>query len=183
MMRTGLAALCAVTLGACSGAVSPNVAGLAMTLVAVAPGQNLPYGEFATSCETPDADLGTRIATAAGFELYDTQPQSTTLRTHYLTGFNDGCPRQFTAALALFGDVATHEALRYGDGGGAFTPTDAAYEQVRGCGSAGQACESGLEGVAQQTAFLTVYRAFGSSGDWADVLLSGGEIVAMDFEN
>ena len=180
MRRMVLAAVAALSLGACSG--TSNLQGLSMSLMAVTPGQSLPYGQFAEACGTTPERLGTRIAAASGFELYDTAPRSTGLRTHYVTGFNDGCPRQFTAALAMFGDVETHESLRYGANSGApFSATDRAYEQVRGCGRPGAACGS-LGGVARGTTFLTVYRAFASSADWADVLLSGGEVVAVDFD-
>ena len=63
-----------------------------------------------------------------------------------------------------------------------FSATDRAYEQVRGCGSPGAACGGAVDRVGRGTTFLTVYRAFESSADWADVLLSGGEVVAMDFD-
>lgn len=153
----------------------------------VAPGQVLPYGEIATVCGLPDAALGTAMATASGLVIHDSAPGSIALRSHFITGFPDGCARQFTAALALFGDVGTHEIVRYqpSNAGIAYTETDLAYEQIKGrvCGVAqGQPCGARLEQLGRNTAFVTVYERFGSSPVWAEILIHDGAVVAMDFK-
>ena len=54
-------------------------------------------------------------------------------RSYYLTGFKDGCARQFTAALVLFGSPESYEQIHYGPAGKSQpkAETDAAYEQVK----------------------------------------------------
>ena len=103
----------------------------------VPPGTLLPYGALARVCDLRGADLGTEVARyperGQGYRLYDTNPTSTGLRTHFVTGFKDNCARQFTAALAIFGKTETHEAVRYDRSNRdlAFTETDTAYETLK----------------------------------------------------
>lgn len=148
---------------------------------------DLPYGELRTVCGLSSRNLGREVESASGYAVHDTAPGSTAPRTHYITGFSDGCARQFTAALALFGDIGTHEIVRYGtaDGGLEYTETDHAYEEIKAafCGvRAGRPCGARLERLARRTTFLTVYERFGSSPVWADILLHDGTVAAMDFK-
>lgn len=173
--------LCAGLLAGCGAAPVIDLPET-MALMPVAPGQSLPYGQLATACDTPEGQMGTRIDVSGQYALYDTDPGATGPRTQYVTGFNDGCARQFTAALAMFGDLEFHETMRYAQGGD-YTRTDTAYETIKAqvCGvPSGQPCGGQLESLSQNTAFLTIYRAFGSSSSFGDVLLSAGEVVAAD---
>ncbi|MCP1167761.1 hypothetical protein NHG85_04345, partial [Limimaricola sp. ASW11-118] len=150
----------------------------------VAPGATLPFGEVAKVCGLSKRALGTPVAAEAGFTLYDSAATSTARRTQYLTGFDDGCARQFTAALALFGDVAVHEATAYG-AGVTHGPIARAYEEVKRqiCGAAkGQPCGAATARLARNTSFLTAYAAFGASGSHADMLLHDGRVLAMGVE-
>ncbi len=154
----------------------------------VAPGQVLPYGEVATVCGLSDAALGTPVATASGYAIYDSSPTVVTPRTQYIDGFPDGCARQFTAALALFGDVGTHEITRYqpSNAGIPYSETDVAYEEIKAqvCGvPSGQPCGAALNRLGRDTVFVTVYEAFGTNPSWAEILIHRGEVVAMDFKN
>ena len=81
--------------------------------------QLCPMGEVASVCDAKgQEDLGRRLgkapASGRGYKLYNSSPDTTGPRTFYITGFKDRCPRQFTAALALFGSPEVHEQLRYG---------------------------------------------------------------------
>ena len=155
--------------------------------VAVPPSGVLSYGDIARVCGLSARNLGRELDSKSGYTVYDTVPSTTSQRTHFITGFSDGCARQFTAALVFFGDIGTHEIVRYGaaDGGLEYTETDNAYEQIKAdfCGvRAGQPCGSRLERLAQRTTFLTLYQRFGSNPVWADILLHDGQVVAMDFK-
>ena len=77
------------------------------------------------------AALGTPTEELAGYAIHDTAPGTTAPRTHYVTGFRDGCPRQVTAALALFGDPVTHETYRYRTSSRPYGPVDTAYEAIK----------------------------------------------------
>ena len=143
---------------------------------------------MATVCGLPDASLGTPVATASGYALYDSSPTVVTPRTQYIDGFPDGCVRQFTAALALFGDVGTHEITRYQPSNAEipYSETDVAYEAIKTevCGVAsGQPCGAALNRLGRDTVFVTVYEAFGTNPSWAEILIHDGEVVAMDFKN
>lgn len=174
-----------MALGACevpavpdSGAGSSDAA----TAAATASGQALAFGDVAAACGLSEASLGTTIATQAGYALHDTAPTSTGPRTHYVTGFADGCPRRMTAALALFGDLATHETMRYESSQVPYSASDTAYEALKAriCGVAsGQPCGERLDRLAADTVFLSLYPAFGAE-DHTDLLLSGGEVLAKD---
>jgi hypothetical protein len=151
----------------------------------VAPGTVLPYGEIATVCGQPNAALGTRIAASAGYALYDSAPNQTALRVHYLTGFPDGCARIFSAALVLFGDVGTHEMVRYMPTNATmpYSATDTAYEQVKAqfCGvSAGQPCGGRIDRLAAHSTFVTIYETFGTSPEWGEIFLHQGQVMAID---
>ena len=165
---------------------SPNAAmGSSPDARQVAPGMLLPFGQIATVCGQPGAALGTRIAASAGYELYDSAPNQTALRVHYLTGFPDGCARIFSAALVLFGDVGTHELIRYlpSNAGMAQSRTDTAYEQVKAqfCGkSAGQPCGRALDRLAAHSTFITIYETFGTNPEWGEIFVHAGQVMAID---
>jgi len=151
----------------------------------VAPGTVLPGGQIATVCGLPEPALGAPIGAASGYAIRDTVPNTVEPRTHFLTGFPDGCARQFTAALALFGDVGTHEVVRYlaSNAEVPYSATDTAYEQIKAdvCGvPAGQPCGSRLDRLARRTVFVTVYQNFGTNPSWANILIHDGVVVAMD---
>ncbi len=156
--------------------------GEGLTPAAAAPGAALPFGEVATACGTREAALGTRIEELAGYAIHDTAPGSTAPRTHFVTGFSDGCPRQVTAALAVFGDPLTHETSRYRTSSRPYGPVDDAYEalKARVCGvPAGQPCGAAMGRLAADTAFLSLYPEFGGEA-YSDVLFHAGEVVAAD---
>lgn len=154
----------------------------------VAPLTMQPFGVVGKTCGLATRDLGTKIASVSGFTVYDTFPNSTAPRPHYITGFRDRCARQFTAALVLTGDVGTHEVVRYQGSGRnlPYTETDSAYEQIKAqfCGvSQGQPCGRRLDALSRTTTFVTAYESFASSPVWADILLHNGTFVAVSVES
>lgn len=158
----------------------------------VALGTLLPYGALARVCDFRRADLGTEVARyperGNGYRLYDTNPSSTGLRTHYLVGFNDKCARQFTAALAIFGSSETHEAVRYDRSNRdlPYTDTDNAYETLKSrvCRvSANTPCPEGRrEALDRDTIFVSVYERFLGNPRWADMLVHDGQVLAKDLK-
>lgn len=155
-------------------------------------GTVLPYGVLARVCDVPDRQLGTRVDrypdTRSVYTLYDSQPGNTAPHSFYLTGFDDGCARQFTAALALFGSPETHEQLRYGLPSKVqpYSTTDAAYETLKSrvCGvGKGKPCGSSMSRLARNTAFVSVYETFGSNPEWKTILLHDGEVVETDIRS
>lgn len=151
---------------------------------AVTVGTQLPFGVIATNCDVSRRQLGTKVGQESGYKLYDTIPNATALRTHYITGFNDNCTRQFTAATSLMGDIGTHEVVRYlpSNNRMAYSVTDNAYEQIKAgfCGvAARQPCGRKLDRLAGVTTFITAYRNFGSNPTWSNILLHKGEVTAM----
>ncbi len=158
----------------------------------VARGTLLPYGTLARVCGLRGADLGTEVARyperGAGYRLYDTNPSSTGLRTHFVTGFKDKCARQFTAALAIFGETETHEAVRYDRSNRdlAFTETDTAYEKLKSricrVGQREPCSERRRAALDKDTVFVSVYERFLGNPRWADMLLHDGEVLAKDLK-
>jgi hypothetical protein len=154
----------------------------------IAFGEQIPFGELATVCDMPSNRLGTRIGAAAGFEIYDPIPNSTALRPQYITGFPDGCVRQFTAALTLMGDVGTHELVRYSSANRrqAYSATDSAYEAIKAsyCRVGhGEPCGGNLDALSNEMTFLSVYRNFGGNSTWVEILLHDERVIAMDEED
>lgn len=155
-------------------------------------GTALPYGVLARVCDVPDRQLGTRVErypeSRSVYALYDSQPGNTAPHTFYVTGFDDGCARQFTAALALFGSPETHEQLRYGLPSKVqpYSSTDAAYETLKSrvCRvGKGKPCGSSMSQLARMTAFVSVYETFGSNPEWKTILLHDGEVVETDIRS
>jgi len=150
-------------------------------------GESVAYGEIATVCDVPNGSLGTEIASVSGYKIYDTIPNAIALRPHFITGFDDGCARQFTAALSLTGDVGTHEVVRYlpTNANVPYSSTDNAYEAVKAsfCRvSHGTPCGSRLDRMAANTTFITAYETFGDNPRWVEILLHDGEVKAIDFK-
>lgn len=156
----------------------------------VTPGATVPYGQVARLCGVPVNRLGKRTDRypergSARYTLYDTEPGATGLRTMYLTGFDDGCARQFSAALAVFGGFEMHERLRYGlpDRVQPYSETDDAYEtlkrQVCGAGR-GKPCGSRMAQFQRDGVFVSVYERFTGSPRWKNLLLHDGRVVAFD---
>jgi hypothetical protein len=161
-----------------------------ITLRDVVPGEVLPYGEIARACHVKQADLGTQISKypnkRAKYRIYDSAPGAVTARTFYITGFGDGCARQTTAALAMFGTAGMYESLRYGLAKQANTPkkmTDKAYEKVKS-----QICHTGrakpcgkkLPTLEKDTVFLSFYDRFEDAQRWTNILVSDGALLAVD---
>lgn len=155
----------------------------------VVPGQVLPFGTIARACHVKRGGLGREVAKyperGAKYKLYDSAPGNVALHTYYLTGFSDGCPRQFTAALAVFGSPGMHEVLRYGlpDKAKPWSETDKAYEKIKGriCGTGKRKpCGPKLSTLEKNTVFLSVYNRFEGADGWTNLLLHDGEVLALD---
>jgi hypothetical protein len=153
----------------------------------VAVGTILPFGQVARVCDARSAQLGKLVDQGArkgrGYRLFDTVPDSAAPRTFYVTGFADNCPRQFTAALALFGSPEFHEQLRYGLPADAhpYSTTDKAYEQVKTkvCNvGRNKPCGSRISRLERTTVFVSAYENFGQNARWTDILIHDGQILA-----
>ncbi len=153
----------------------------------VPPLTNQPFGEVGTTCGLSTREMGTNIADVSGYKIYDTAPNTTGPRPHYITGFKDRCARQFTAALVLTGDVGTHEVVRYetAQSRRPYTQVDNAYEAIKSgfCRAGfGKPCGSRINALARNTTFITGYERFTSSPVWMEILLHGGEVAAVAVE-
>lgn len=154
-------------------------------------GTTLPYGRLARLCGVSKAQLGRKSGSwperGRGYTLYDSAPGSVAQRTFYLTGFDDGCARQFTAALVMFASPETYEAVHYGTSGKTLpvSDTDQAYEKIKSkvCRvKAGKPCGSSMKKLSKDTVFVTVYERFGGSPRWKNLLLHDGEVAALDIK-
>lgn len=158
-----------------------------MDLRDVTPGTLLPFGEVARVCDVHPSAVATQVDRAArkgvGYSLYDSAPDSAAPRTFYVTGFNDHCPRQFTASLAIFGAPAFHEQLRYGLPADEYpySTTDRAYENVKKevCKvGRNKPCGPRISRLEKTTIFISVYEHFEENARWADMLLHDGALLA-----
>jgi len=158
----------------------------------VPPGTVLPYGTIGIACGISGKALGKQVdrypERGRGYKLYDTAPGNPGPHTQFLTGFKDGCPRQFTAALALLGAPSQHEALRYDISSKTlkFSSADIAYEKLkrRICKvSRGKPCGRRSAAMDRAAAFLTYYENFGGNARWGEALLYGGDILASDLQS
>lgn len=143
----------------------------------------LAFGDVVPACGVRGKELGTKVSQRAGYALYDSFPNSTAPRPHYVTGFKDGCPRKFMAAIALFSDAAAHELFRYerSNAGISYSATDEAYEQIKSrvCGvGRGAPCGAKLNRLSRKMAFITAYPDFGTNDEWANLLMHNKELVA-----
>lgn len=148
----------------------------------------LPFGQIGSACGIRGKALGKEVdkfpARGKGYKLYDTDPATTGPRTHYITGFKDGCPRRFTASLALLDSPVLHEQLlsAEGDKGQHATSADIAFQKVRAkvCRTGrGKACpEKHIAKMEKNMAFVTTYERFGGAARWTEILLHNGTIKA-----
>lgn len=155
-------------------------------------GMQLPYGEIARVCDAPRRNLGQIVARhgpagKGGMTIHDSAPGGTGLRAFFITGFADGCPRQVTAALVMFGSAGMHESLRYGLPAKAhpYSRTDDTYERIKArvCRvGPNKPCGDRLDEMERRTVFISVYEKFSGNPSWADVLLHDGAVVAQDFK-
>ncbi len=152
-------------------------------------GTVLPYGVIARSCAAKRQALGRKVdAVASGHKLYDTNPGTSGPRTFYITGFDDGCPRQLTAAHALLGAPSFYEQLHYGPAGQhlAFGETDRAYETVKGriCGARkGKPCGSKMNRLERDTFFINAYERANDNTRWSEQLIHEGEVMATSMKS
>ena len=150
--------------------------------------QGLSFGEVKTICGVSKRELGREVAQSPGsgkYRLYDSDPSSTALRPQFLTGFRDKCARQFSASLVMFGSSEVHEATRYNPlNTNPYSTTDQAYEKTKSkvCGvRPGKNCpENRISRLARNSAFVSVYRGFGDSGDWLEMFLNNGDVAAFE---
>jgi len=151
----------------------------------VAYGTVLPYGQIARSCEARRKPLGRKIesASAQGYKLYDSDPGTLGPRTYYITGFDDDCPRQLTAANVILGAPSRYEELHYGPTGRdlAYAQTDMAYDKVKQkvCGTRkGKPCGAKINQMDKTTFFVSSYATFDASARWSEVLIHDGIVMA-----
>lgn len=148
-------------------------------------GTVLPFGAHARVCDLPRDRRGARVARLSGHDVYDSIPNSTVARPHYITGFADGCARTFTAAVVVPADAETHEFIRYtARPDRPYSQVDDAYEALKAsvCRvGRGRPCGGRIDRLTRQTEFLTLYERFESdSSPWAEILLHDGKVLAMD---
>ncbi|WP_425073808.1 hypothetical protein [Sagittula sp. S175] len=155
----------------------------------VAFGTTVPYGQIARVCGVSESQLGAKTQSwperGRGYELRDSAPGSTSARSYYLTGFKDGCARQFTAALVMFGSPETWEQIHYGPAGSSLPvlSTDRAFEDIKAriCRvKKGQSCGSKMSTLEKDTVFVSFYERFEDNTRWTNILLHDGEVVALD---
>lgn len=153
-----------------------------------APDEVLPFGQVARACHIKRGDLGFEVGQypvrRAKYHLYDSDPGNPGLNSFYITGFSDGCPRQVTAALAVFGAPSMYEALRYGLPEDARTgrETDRAYEKIKSrvCGvSRNKPCGNRVDRMDRGTVFVSLYNRFEGADGWINILIHDGEMLAM----
>jgi len=151
-------------------------------------GTKLAYGDIARVCGMSRGDYGKRIEKAAGYTLYDSDATTTAPRTFYLTGFPDGCARQFTAALALVSGPARHEEFRYGRPSDLYpySDIDRAYERVKSrvCRvPRRKPCGSSIRKLERNTIFISTYERFTGNARWADILVHNGAVLAKGIKS
>lgn len=170
------------------GRVDPNAPDAAETTL-----ENVqPFGAVARLCDQPHRALGKEVARyperGRGYRLIDSKPGSVSPRSFYITGFKDGCARQFTAALAIFGSPGMHEQLRYGLPAKIqpYSNTDKAYEKVKSkiCRvGRKKPCGDKLGKLEKNTVFVSYYERFGGNARWANFLLHNGKLEAKDIKS
>jgi hypothetical protein len=152
-------------------------------------GTVLPYGKVARVCGAARGALGKEVAQypdrSPKYRLFDSVPGSTGPHTFYVTGFPDGCARQLTAALVIFGSAGMHEQLRYGLPAKVqpYSETDRAYEAVKSsvCRvGKNKPCGGQLSRLEKDTVFLSLYERFEDNPRWANILLHDGQVMATD---
>ncbi len=145
----------------------------------------VPFGQLARNCTIRRRDMGKKVDSVSGYDIYDSAPGTTRLHTFFIDGFRDGCARQLSGALIIFGDVGTHELVRYADVGidQPYTITDEAYEVIKAsyCRvGRTEPCGRRIDRLSKTTSFVTIYDSFSDNARWVDALLHKGEVVAQD---
>lgn len=145
----------------------------------------VPFGTVARVCEAQGKPLGEVSAQSENgtYQLHDSAPEGVDLRKFYLTGFADGCPRQFVAATAVFGTPSRYEELYLAEGTAAvdYAATDAAYEdlKLRICGAPkGETCGRKLRKLDRSTVFVSAYELAEPVERWTEILIHDGEMLA-----
>ena len=133
----------------------------------------------------PKRKLGKVIHKASGYAIHDSNPRSVEPHSFYLTGFSDGCARQLTAALVMFGSASMHEMIRYGlpSETQPYSKTDKSYEKIkRSVCSVGKRkpCGAKVKLIEKNTVFVSYYNNFKANRVWANILLHDGWVVAAD---
>lgn len=139
----------------------------------------LPFGEIARVCDIDRDQMGREIDRHGGVTVWDSFPNSTAPRPHFITGFGDGCARSLTAALVMIGDPLTHETERYSSRA-PYDAADDAYERLktRICHSArGVPCGAAMPRLQRQVTMLTTYERFGDPEAAALVILHRDSVV------
>ena len=158
----------------------------------VGPGVTLPYGQIARLCGVSAARLGKKVNQypdrGGKCKLYDSAPGGQGMRSFFVTGFDDGCARQFSAALVIFGTPEIYEQIRYGAPSGTqpVAETDRAYEALKSrvCRvGRGKPCGSRMTQLARDTVFLSIYERFGTNARWKNLLLHDGAVMALDVKS
>ena len=148
-------------------------------------GTLVPFGSVARVCDLPRNPGGRETSRFDGLRLYDAIPNSTALRPHYVTGFDDNCARTFAGAVVIPGSIEGHEFVRYqpSNSGIAYTAVDNAYEALkqRVCRvGRGQPCGARTEQLERDTQFLTIYNNFGEPNPrWMQLLIYQGRVLAV----
>lgn len=145
----------------------------------------LAFGEIARSCDSRGKSLGKKVDGTGrrGFTLYDSKPGVQDKHTFYVTGFSDNCPRQFTAANALFGTPSFYEQIRYSPAGKylPYAATDTAYDKVKSSicrAGKKKPCGKNIGKLDSQTAFVSAYEFSEYNGQWKEFLVHDGEVLA-----
>lgn len=148
-------------------------------------GTELPFGEIARVCDAKGQPLGKRVASLGrrGFALYDSNPGIVNKRAFYITGFSDDCPRQFTAANALFGAPSFYETIRYSPAGAhlPYAATDEAYDKVKSsvCRAGKDApCGNQIGKLDTSLAFVSAYEFHEHNNAWKEFLIYEGTVLA-----
>lgn len=157
-------------------------------LAPVETGEMLPFGQIGLACGLRTSELGKEVdrfpERGKGYRLYDSDPSTTQPRIHYVTGFKDGCPRQFTASLALLESPLLHEKLLAVKGNQSqhSTKADKIFQKIRArvCRNGrGNICpESRADAMEKTMAFVTTYERFGGNASWTEILMHDGVIAA-----
>lgn len=154
-------------------------------------GTLLSFGQVKPVCDLPRDKRGQEIdafpARRSAYRLYDSEPGRTTPHPFYITGFDDGCARTFTAAVAVFGSPEMHELLRYGLPAEVqpYSDADRAYEQVKSrvCRvGRSKPCGERIAQIEKNTVFVSVYETYGGNSRWLEMLLHDGKLMATDIK-
>lgn len=151
----------------------------------VAFGTQLPFGEIARVCDAKGQSLGKQVATLGrrSFKLYDSNAGIKDKRTFYVTGFGDDCPRQFTAANALFGAPSFYETIRFSPAGEHMphAATDTAYDKVKTsvCRvGRKKPCGGQIDKLDSTLAFVSAYEFHEHNSEWKEFLVYDGTVLA-----